>query len=255
MPASSEPAIDALTKALQRQRAAADADEPARHRELLARAVPPAAFPDAFRRRDGLSDSVRACQSCAESMQVWGQVVPLSELMGIPTRRRRVPNSGWRCRGALDRSSFRAGARDRACFRQRCVRRFARCERCRWHMRCSFCEHVPRHRHVWRYAAMTPEQDRPTEEVLRRVQGEFLEMPGLRLTERAGAPAVGSRRRRRATRCSARWSMRSFCSRRATERSCKWSTRRPSRRRSVTRFRRSRLTSFPHLRLPAPAGQ
>ena len=29
---------------------------------------------------------------------------------------------------------------------------------------------------------MTPEQDRPTEEVLRRVQGEFLEMPGLRLT-------------------------------------------------------------------------
>jgi hypothetical protein len=30
---------------------------------------------------------------------------------------------------------------------------------------------------------MTPEQYRPTEEVLRRVQGEFLEMPGLRLTE------------------------------------------------------------------------
>jgi hypothetical protein len=29
---------------------------------------------------------------------------------------------------------------------------------------------------------MTPEQ-RATEEVLRRVQGEFLEMPGLRLTE------------------------------------------------------------------------
>jgi len=29
---------------------------------------------------------------------------------------------------------------------------------------------------------MTPEQYRPTEEVLRRVQGEFLEMPGLRLT-------------------------------------------------------------------------
>ena len=29
---------------------------------------------------------------------------------------------------------------------------------------------------------MTPEQNRPTEEVLRRVQGEFLEMPGLRLT-------------------------------------------------------------------------
>jgi len=29
---------------------------------------------------------------------------------------------------------------------------------------------------------MTPERDRPTDEVLRRVQGEFLEMPGLRLT-------------------------------------------------------------------------
>ena len=30
---------------------------------------------------------------------------------------------------------------------------------------------------------MTPEYARTTEEVLRRVQGEFLEMPGLRLTE------------------------------------------------------------------------
>jgi len=29
---------------------------------------------------------------------------------------------------------------------------------------------------------MTPEQNRPNEDVLRRVQGEFLEMPGLRLT-------------------------------------------------------------------------
>ena len=29
---------------------------------------------------------------------------------------------------------------------------------------------------------MTSEQDRPTDEVLRRVQSEFLEMPGLRLT-------------------------------------------------------------------------
>jgi hypothetical protein len=29
---------------------------------------------------------------------------------------------------------------------------------------------------------MTPEQHRPSEEVLRRVQCEFLEMPGLRLT-------------------------------------------------------------------------
>ena len=28
-----------------------------------------------------------------------------------------------------------------------------------------------------------PELNRPTEDVLRRVQGEFLEMPGLRLTE------------------------------------------------------------------------
>ena len=30
---------------------------------------------------------------------------------------------------------------------------------------------------------MKSEQSRPIEEVLRRVQGEFLEMPGLRLTE------------------------------------------------------------------------
>jgi hypothetical protein len=30
---------------------------------------------------------------------------------------------------------------------------------------------------------MTPEPQRGTEDVLRRVQGEFLEMPGLRLTE------------------------------------------------------------------------
>jgi hypothetical protein len=30
---------------------------------------------------------------------------------------------------------------------------------------------------------MTPERIRANEEVLRRVQGEFLEMPGLRLTE------------------------------------------------------------------------
>ena len=29
---------------------------------------------------------------------------------------------------------------------------------------------------------MTPEPNRATDEVLRRVQGEFLEMPGLRLT-------------------------------------------------------------------------
>jgi hypothetical protein len=30
---------------------------------------------------------------------------------------------------------------------------------------------------------MAPEQSRPIDEVIRRVQGEFLEMPGLRLTE------------------------------------------------------------------------
>jgi hypothetical protein len=34
-----------------------------------------------------------------------------------------------------------------------------------------------------RWAAMRPNQSRPIDEVLRRVQGEFLEMPGLRLTE------------------------------------------------------------------------
>ena len=31
---------------------------------------------------------------------------------------------------------------------------------------------------------MAPEGNQPTDEVLRRVQGEFLEMPGLRLTPR-----------------------------------------------------------------------
>jgi len=30
---------------------------------------------------------------------------------------------------------------------------------------------------------MTPEPPRPNQDVLRRVQGEFLEMPGLRVTE------------------------------------------------------------------------
>src|SRR5438128_6038842 len=36
---------------------------------------------------------------------------------------------------------------------------------------------------IRREVGMTPGPDRTTEEVLRRVKGEFLEMPGLRLTE------------------------------------------------------------------------
>ena len=49
-------------------------------------------------------------------------------------------------------------------------------------MRCSFyarsaTESLEVHQNV------TPQQNRTTDEVLRRVQGEFLEMPGLRLTE------------------------------------------------------------------------
>jgi hypothetical protein len=41
---------------------------------------------------------------------------------------------------------------------------------------------VPRQRGGGGKPTMKPEQNRPIEEVLRRVQGEFLEMPGLRLT-------------------------------------------------------------------------
>ena len=50
-----------------------------------------------------------------------------------------------------------------------------------------------------RRTSSKPRSERPsrraTEDVLRRVQGEFLEMPGLRLTEAAGATPVGPRRR------------------------------------------------------------
>src|SRR5205085_10195486 len=50
-----------------------------------------------------------------------------------------------------------------------------------WHIRCSGV------RDPWqvdpRRELMMPERHRATDEVLRRVQGEFLEMPGLRLTE------------------------------------------------------------------------
>ena len=73
---------------------------------------------------------------------------------------------------------------------------------------------------------MTPEPNRPTEEVLRRVQGEFLEMPGLRLTGAAGAPLWGLDAAM-CERCSARSSMPNFCSGPATVRSCESSTRAP----------------------------
>ena len=42
---------------------------------------------------------------------------------------------------------------------------------------------APQHEPILGDPAMTPECARTTEEVLRRVQGEFLEMPGLRLTQ------------------------------------------------------------------------
>jgi hypothetical protein len=48
-------------------------------------------------------------------------------------------------------------------------------------MRCSFDKHSTNCLMEGK-ETMAPEQQRPTEEVLRRVQGEFLEMPGLRLT-------------------------------------------------------------------------
>jgi len=63
---------------LHRQYAAADTDEPAGEGELLARAVPAAALPDAFGRT-----MIRQIQSgdfshAADVMQVWGQVEELA---------------------------------------------------------------------------------------------------------------------------------------------------------------------------------
>ena len=54
----------ALTKPLQRQRAAADADQPARHRQLFARAVPPAVAP----RRCSAARCVVRFSSCVSVM-------------------------------------------------------------------------------------------------------------------------------------------------------------------------------------------
>jgi hypothetical protein len=62
-----------LSKALDRQRAAADADQPARERELLARAVPPTLVPDAGRgavSREVQSFTVRSLSHGAELMQI-----------------------------------------------------------------------------------------------------------------------------------------------------------------------------------------
>jgi hypothetical protein len=50
---------------------------------------------------------------------------------------------------------------------------------CRWHPGCSLKSRSPDHSRRW----PLPEQIRASEEMLRRVQGEYLEMPGLRLTE------------------------------------------------------------------------
>jgi hypothetical protein len=48
-----------------------------------------------------------------------------------------------------------------------------------WHIGCSAHARNPRQAHRKKEMRMAP----ATEDVLRRVQGEFLEMPGLRLTE------------------------------------------------------------------------
>ena len=80
-PASSHPANGSLTKALHGERAAADAHEPARESELLARAIPPAALPDAFHLAVRCQiQSVRVSHA-ADQMQVWGQVVLVEALM------------------------------------------------------------------------------------------------------------------------------------------------------------------------------
>jgi hypothetical protein len=58
-----------------------------------------------------------------------------------------------------------------------------------WHIRCSSENDIPTRpdsasrRERKPEETMTPEPNRASEEALRRVQGEFLEMPGLRLTE------------------------------------------------------------------------
>src|SRR5207302_8262855 len=63
------------------------------------------------------------------------------------------------------------------------VRRRIHLPKTRWHIGCSI-RHVPASisKNV-RRSCMMPERTGHTAEVLRRVQGEFLEMPGLRLTQ------------------------------------------------------------------------
>jgi hypothetical protein len=52
-----------------------------------------------------------------------------------------------------------------------------------WYIRCSTGARNPRETDRFEEGRMPPEPIRESEEVLRRVQGEFLEMPGLRLTQ------------------------------------------------------------------------
>jgi hypothetical protein len=51
-----------------------------------------------------------------------------------------------------------------------------------WYMGCSFTSTSQQNVVAWRCEAMSPESIRANEDVIRRVQGEYLEMPGLRLT-------------------------------------------------------------------------
>ena len=105
-----------LPQPLQRQRAAADADEHARHRQLLARAVPPAPVPDAaggpMRRQ---VQSVRVGHA-RRPMQFLGQIVRAQLLIRIPTPDvlNVTAEDGDPGRSAVE---LPVGRRDPACFR------------------------------------------------------------------------------------------------------------------------------------------
>ena len=115
-PASSA-AVSPLPRALDRERAAADAEQPAGHGQSFARAVPAATVPDAGGARDELSGSVRA-----------SFVHVMSVCMQVQVHRSRDRRSEWipyTCRHAIqqrmalgaDASARRMRGRNRPGFR------------------------------------------------------------------------------------------------------------------------------------------
>src|SRR5512144_487976 len=95
--------------------------------------------------------------------------------MQVPVAGARVPSDGFSYTCLLDRSIFDGVLPD-----VRGVSGPIRRIRL-WYMRCS------KRGEPWQFATkeqvMALEPNRANDEVLRRVQGEFLEMPGLRLTQ------------------------------------------------------------------------